>query len=494
MSANSAEGWGHRPRNNLGSSKTPQFLPKSSSASAQDPVRSHRDYRVIRKKFDEDIDPAAPYNQESSSPAFIFTGQNGKRLSELGNSSSLSFFDSPRSTGSFGAKTTEDKPLSTFASPQIDCPQFTFGTRIPESKPPLALGSSPPPQLAFRKIAKPHLTKRSQSPPSNLPSRTMVIEREPPKAPLSPAKINQQPQNPSQPAFGKTTTLQSPLRTSAFNIPKPNQARPEHHRPKPPTIPVNPQPGRNAGGGFEHHYSVVAQSIQQPKNLFDDQDVVEIAKPANMPSWSSYPARPATFSSGVASLGGFASVNPPKYGTSGNFVDLTDAALFEDRFGAADPYDYIDAGKATENIKALLEGAFDDDEDKPRTRGRKKKLQEDASNLISKLEGLNVGSAEKANEEVPEEDEEEEDDGTVEGLQVELLPHQVDGVEWMREKEASVKKKNGVLPKGGILADDVRTMVVLYDVADCSVDGSWENNPVHRIDAHKSSTAVVCWI
>lgn len=466
MSANSAEGLGHRPRNNLGSSKPPQFQPKSSSASAQDLVRSHRDYRVVRKKSHEDIDPAAIYNQVSSSPGFVFTGQNGTRLSELGNSSSLFAFESPRSTRSFGVKTTDDKSVSTLgpspashlASPLVDCPHFTFGTRIAESKPPLAVGSSPPPRLALRKIVKPHLTKRSQSPPSNLPSRTMVVEREPPKAPLSPVKINQQPQNPGQPAFGKTTTLQSPLRTSAFNVPKPNQVRPEHHRPKPPAIPVNTQPARHAGGGSEHQYSVIAQRVQEPKTLIDDQEFVEIAKPANMPSWSSYPARPGTFSSGVASLGGFASINPQRYGASDNFVDLTDAALFEDRFGAADPYDYVDAVKATENIKALLEGAFEDDEDKPRTRGRKKKLQEDASNLISKLEGLNVGSADKTDENIPEEEEEEEDDGTVDGLKVKLLPHQVDGVEWMREKEASLKKKNGVLPKGGILADDVGSL------------------------------------
>lgn len=282
----------------------------------------------------------------------------------------------------------------------------------------------------------------------------MVVEREPPKAPLSPAKPNQQPQNQSQPAFGKPSVLGNPSRTSLFNIPKPNHARPEHHRPKPPTLPANSQPVTKAGESVRHSYNALAPTMQQPKNLIDDQDVVEIAKPANAPRWSSYPARPATFSSDVTSSGGFPSVNQSRYGTGGNFVDLTGAALFEDRFGSADPYDYIDAGKATENIKALLEGAFEDDEDKSKIRGRKKKLQEDASNLISKLENLEVVADAKKGTNPPEE-EEEEDDGTVEGLKVKLLPHQVDGVEWMRDKEAGVKKKNGVLPKGGILADDV---------------------------------------
>jgi hypothetical protein len=50
-----------------------------------------------------------------------------------------------------------------------------------------------------------------------------------------------------------------------------------------------------------------------------------------------------------------------------------------DRFGAPDMHAYVDSGAANENIKALLEGAFDDDNEKiPRTLLRKKKkLQED---------------------------------------------------------------------------------------------------------------------
>jgi hypothetical protein len=56
-----------------------------------------------------------------------------------------------------------------------------------------------------------------------------------------------------------------------------------------------------------------------------------------------------------------------------------------DRFGAPDPYAYVDAGAASENIKALLEGAFDEEENIPRTRLRKKKKQQqedDASTLL----------------------------------------------------------------------------------------------------------------
>ncbi|KEQ99392.1 hypothetical protein AUEXF2481DRAFT_58933, partial [Aureobasidium subglaciale EXF-2481] len=42
-----------------------------------------------------------------------------------------------------------------------------------------------------------------------------------------------------------------------------------------------------------------------------------------------------------------------------------------------------------------------------------------------------------------------------EGLSIKLLPHQVEGVSWMIDKEIGERKKNGVLPKGGILADDM---------------------------------------
>ena len=74
--------------------------------------------------------------------------------------------------------------------------------------------------------------------------------------------------------------------------------------------------------------------------------------------------------------------------------------------------------------------------------------------MAEKLESLGIGTRPK--EEDHGDGEEDEDDGSVEGLSVKLLPHQVDGVEWMKDKEIGVKKKNGILPKGGILADDVR--------------------------------------
>jgi SNF2 family DNA or RNA helicase len=45
-------------------------------------------------------------------------------------------------------------------------------------------------------------------------------------------------------------------------------------------------------------------------------------------------------------------------------------------------------------------------------------------------------------------------DGTLDGLKVRLLPHQVEGVQWMRGRELGPVKR-GRVPKGGILADDM---------------------------------------
>lgn len=81
---------------------------------------------------------------------------------------------------------------------------------------------------------------------------------------------------------------------------------------------------------------------------------------------------------------------------------------------------YTDPAKASADLKALLEGGIDDEDE----------------------------------EDKDKEKEEVIDDGTLEGIEVKLLPHQVEGVEWMRNRELGPIKK-GKLPKGGILADDM---------------------------------------
>ncbi|KAI1397509.1 SNF2 family N-terminal domain-containing protein [Hypoxylon fuscum] len=89
---------------------------------------------------------------------------------------------------------------------------------------------------------------------------------------------------------------------------------------------------------------------------------------------------------------------------------------------------YVDPKKAAADIKALLEGSIEDEEDK----------------------------------EVKEED--VEDKSLVEGLAVRLLPHQIEGVEWMKGRELGPVKK-GKVPKGGLLADDMGLGKTLQSIA-----------------------------
>ena len=296
-------------------------------------------------------------------------------------------------------------------------------------------------------------------------STSMVVEREPPKAPLSPRKVNEQSKVPpfgqqlQQPQFGKASPLQNRLSSNhVFNIPKPHKAHPEFHRPAQPVF-QNPNAyGQRSENSLNPAPPKSNQTIppapQPAYALQSNGDIVEIPKPSNFPPQPTYAKPPPVFSSHAPSA--FTAVN--QYARPSNVVDLTaEPALFDDKFGAADPYEYIDAGKATDNIKALLEGAFEEEEDKPRTRGRKKKVQVAVDKLSDKLQSLKVKAEENEGEEI-EAEEEEEDDGTIEGLKVKLLPHQVEGVEWMRDKETTQKKTKGVLPKGGILADDVRSL------------------------------------
>lgn len=343
----------------------------------------------------------------------------------------------------------------------------------------------------------------------------MVVEREPPKS------MAQSPQRPSQPEFGRPSPLKSRIQSSGGNvfiIPKPQQPRPEHHRVTQEVsthlpharqldhtslyrpvagglAPAQPQTNnaypidltksstshshRLAGGlasAQTHTSNTYPIDLTKPlASTFSSFQPVaggfNAVQPQNNRAYNVDLTKPPapTFSSFRAASGGFTAVNPNKYG---NQVDLTqpedpynlDARLLDTEFGAADPYTYIGAGKATENIKALLEGAFEDDEDKPRTRGRKKKA---ALGLADKLEKLDVSAGQEKKEgdgdDEEADDDDEADDGTVEGLNVKLLPHQVSGVEWMKDKEIGLKKKNGILPKGGILADDVSSLEIEQD-------------------------------
>lgn len=152
-------------------------------------------------------------------------------------------------------------------------------------------------------------------------------------------------------------------------------------------------------------------------------------------------------------FGGFRSVNHDSNNVinlpnpRNNYIDLT-MNNYQD---APESYAFVDPAKAQEDLKALLEGVIEDEEDAPRTRSRKKKQDAEANSLAAQLNDLSIEQEKIA---VTSDDEEDEDDGTVEGINVKLLPHQVEGLEWMRGRELGTSKK-GRVPKGGILADDM---------------------------------------
>ncbi|KJX93251.1 hypothetical protein TI39_contig4355g00001 [Zymoseptoria brevis] len=107
------------------------------------------------------------------------------------------------------------------------------------------------------------------------------------------------------------------------------------------------------------------------------------------------------------------------------------------------------ANQASETIKNLLEGAFDDEDNKGRTRLQRRvkkvdKPEKETNSLADKLAAGSVKQTEEAAEEDGEEEEEEED-GTADSMTVKLLPHQVDSVSWMIDKEIGARKTKGVL-------------------------------------------------
>ncbi|KAL1970041.1 hypothetical protein VTN77DRAFT_6446 [Rasamsonia byssochlamydoides] len=306
----------------------------------------------------------------------------------------------------------------------------------------------------------------------------MSNEYQPSKGPLSLRELKEQLQGSSAtPEFGKPTPLRSIHSQSQlpFNIPKRNQQRPEHHRP-PSVRPQSQSERRDVSGTSDATKAKQRQPFDPFKPVkpseynsyrsapsIDDEDVVEIPRPSNF-TWTTKPAPRPVFSSKPAA---------PKMSNSSknlkNFIDLTSNEIgfaanvghYKEEIDAIDAYSYVDAAKAQENIKALLEGAFEDEDDKPRTRSRKKKVEADIDDLAAKLQKVSVDEAadkkggENGDQKDEEEEEEEVDDGTREGLKVKLLPHQIDGVNWMIDKETGQKKTKGVHPKGGILADDM---------------------------------------
>jgi SNF2 family DNA or RNA helicase len=129
---------------------------------------------------------------------------------------------------------------------------------------------------------------------------------------------------------------------------------------------------------------------------------------------------------------------------------------------------YTDPHRASADLLALLEGGMDDDDDddgeddgrgefEPSNhRGdshvayRSTKTQDPSSSNVSQDKHI-IKVALDSNSRVPSPP---LIDGTLTGLKVKLLPHQVDGVHWMKGRELGPVKR-GKVPRGGILADDM---------------------------------------
>ncbi|KAL7951649.1 SNF2 family N-terminal domain-containing protein [Trichoderma barbatum] len=129
---------------------------------------------------------------------------------------------------------------------------------------------------------------------------------------------------------------------------------------------------------------------------------------------------------------------PPMFSSVGTTSPLPSTSISQPR--QVDEVFYTDPAKASEELKALLEGGMEGDDDEG--------VEPEASTEVSGEEKKSTDDAAvKDPKTIPK-------DGKLAGLKVQLLPHQVEGVNWMRGRELGPVKK-GTVPKGGLLADDM---------------------------------------
>lgn len=101
---------------------------------------------------------------------------------------------------------------------------------------------------------------------------------------------------------------------------------------------------------------------------------------------------------------------------------------------------YTDPEKASADLKALLEGGMEDEAE-----------EEEQPEPTKSTESTTDAPTEKPKKTTKQR---LTKDGRITGLKVRLLPHQVEGVEWMLGRELGPVKR-GTVPKGGLLADDM---------------------------------------
>jgi SNF2 family DNA or RNA helicase len=412
----------------------------------------------------EDLNSSGFYKQ-SPSPTKPFIVEKGKRAwhapnhSSNFNSSGISLSDSESSLphiqpGILGGNKTAD---------QVNSPdQVTVYNMVNERSPAKAQAA---PTLRADDNLGPPIEKPLQSDNMTTASFGNIHAR------------SGQEQIGAAPRFGQPTMLQSPLRTttnasqrtsgpdrSGLNsnlFIKPQPKRQEFVREQPRERPEYPhlQSVKDFGKKLLPGHSKYSSDYTPAGSDAQAGIPIPISRPSGPTYNTTQPAPSTSYGSlGTIYQGGFKSVN--NAGQWGNPIDLTGPSYRDPlNFVNSEPYSFVDPKKAAEDLKALLEGAIEDDDDIPRTRLRKKKKDAETDGLISKLQGLAV-----TEDQPVEEDDDDDDDGTIEGINVKLLPHQVEGLSWMRDRELG-KRKKGTVPKGGILADDMGLGKTLQSVS-----------------------------
>lgn len=108
---------------------------------------------------------------------------------------------------------------------------------------------------------------------------------------------------------------------------------------------------------------------------------------------------------------------------------------------------YTDPEKASADLKALLEGGMEDEDEEEVEAEKEKETPKPTASDDTPAEKPEEKPRKQTKQRLTK-------DGKINGLKVRLLPHQVEGVDWMLGRELGPVKR-GTVPKGGLLADDM---------------------------------------
>ncbi|KAI1336976.1 hypothetical protein F5Y15DRAFT_165890 [Xylariaceae sp. FL0016] len=241
----------------------------------------------------------------------------------------------------------------------------------------------------------------------------MVHEAAPPKAPLRPWGNNDANGNTSSQAGPRNDKAQDNKGANTPGFTNANPLAGSTNDIDRPAIRFVNKPKTQPSSYIDDKY---AHLFIQPKNRPEHHRPQRITGPLG-PAYKDKKPPPAPM---------FNTINGPM-GSASNPISIMDGPPTS-RYSQPGMFsEYVDPKKAQADIKALLEGAMDEEEEV-----KDEKVEADKSQ--------------------------------VEGLKVRLLPHQVEGVEWMKSRELGPVKK-GKVPKGGLLADDMGLGKTLQSIA-----------------------------